>query len=148
MCRWTRLRARLSCGGFSLVEVMAALAIMSVALVAVMQLFSSSLNSTRRNEDVTLSLLHARTLLEEACAPGTAPADFSGEVFLESGLEAERSVDIVDTINEMDILDKRAGLDVDDDSEPALYRVTVRVTRPGGGAVQLKCVRAYYENPE
>jgi type II secretory pathway pseudopilin PulG len=107
---------------------MAALAIMSIALVAVMQLFSSSLRATARNEEVTISMLHARSLLEEACAPGPSPMDFEGTLMLDGGLEADRQV---------------VAIDVED--EPVLYEISITVERPTGGTVVLKCQRAYYE---
>ena len=116
--------------GFSLIEVMAALAILSIALVAVMQLFSSSLSTARRNEDVTVLMLQARALLEEACSPGPAPMDMEGILDLEGGLEAVRDVEALG-----------AG-----DGGPELYEISVTVVRPGGGKLRLTCTRAYHES--
>lgn len=128
MCMLTRSRVRRASRGFSLIEVMAALAILSVALVIVMQLFSSSLRTTLRNEEVTVSILHARSLLEEACAPGPAPDEFEGTITLEGGLEAVRDV---------------VALEVEEG--PLLYEISVTVSRPTGGQLRLACKRAFYD---
>ncbi len=128
MCMLTRSRVRRASAGFSLIEVMAALAILSVALVFVMQLFSSSLQTTLRNEQVTVSILHARSLLEEACAPGPSPEDFEGTITLDGDLEAVRDV---------------VTLEVDEG--PALYEISVTISRPNGGSLRLACKRAYYD---
>ncbi len=132
MCLLTRLRARRASRGFSLIEVMAALAILSIAIVAVMQLFSSSLSTTRRNEDVTVSMLHARALLEEACSAGPAPMDMEGIIDLEGGLEAVRDVEAIGA----------------EDGGPQLYEISVSVVHPGGGRSRLTCTRAYSEGAE
>ncbi len=128
MCLWTRSRARRASRGFSLIEVMAALAILSAALVVVMQLFSSSLRTTLRNEDATISILHARSLLEEACAPGPDPTEFEGTITLDGGLEAMRSV---------------VALEVEEG--PMLYEISVTINRSTGGALRLECTRAFYD---
>ena len=132
MCLLTRSRARRASRGFSLIEVMAALAILSIALVAVMQLFSSSLRTTRRNEDVTVALLQARALLEEACSPGPSPIDMEGRITLADGFEAVRDVEALG-----------AG-----DGGPELYEISVTVSRPGGRKLRLTCTRAYHEGSE
>ncbi len=129
MCLLTRSRARRASRGFSLIEVMAALAILSIALVAVMQLFSSSLRTTLRNEDVTVSMLQARALLEEACSPGPAPMDMEGSLDLGGGFEAVRNVEALGA----------------EDGGPELYEIAVTVVRPSGGELRLTCTRAYHE---
>lgn len=129
MCLLTRSRARRASRGFSLIEVMAALAILSIALVAVMQLFSSSLRTTRNNEDMTVSMLQARALLEEACSPGPSPMDMEGSVDLGGGFEAVRNVEALGV----------------EDGGPELYEISVTVVRPSGGKLRLTCTRAYYE---
>ena len=131
MCKLTRSRVRRACRGFSLIEVMAALAILSVALVFVMQLFSSSLRTTLRNEEVTVSILHARSLLEEACAPGPAPGEFEGTITLDGGLEAVRDVEALEV-----------------EGGPVLYEISVTVSRPTGGKLRLACKRAFYDEQQ
>jgi general secretion pathway protein I len=51
--------------GFTLLEVMVSLAILAVGLVAVMQLFSSSLRNAKISQDYTNAVFAARQKLEE-----------------------------------------------------------------------------------
>lgn len=52
-------------GGFTLVETLVAMMIMSIALVIVLQLFSGGLNSSQRSGAYTLAVFHAREKMEE-----------------------------------------------------------------------------------
>ncbi len=52
--------------GFTLLEVMVALAIMGMGLVLVMQLFAGGLRSVKVSEEYTMALLYARQKMEEA----------------------------------------------------------------------------------
>ncbi len=127
MCLWTRLRARRGLSGFSLIEVMAALAIMSVALVMVIQLFSSSLRTTRQAADVSHAVLVARSVLEESCA-------------LPNPLDAAGIYDMGENVSaEVVVLERPV------DSDPKLYEITVSVEGTGG-EFALSCVRAYHEH--
>ena len=55
--------------GFTLLEIMVALAIMAVALVTVMQLFSGALRSAKTSYDYTLAVVGAKEKMDEAiCA--------------------------------------------------------------------------------
>lgn len=128
MFRSTRSPERLGSGGFSLVEVIAALAILAVALVAVMQLFSSSLESTRRSDVTTRSLMYARALLEEACA-APDPREMEDSLDLEGGMRAVVSV-------------LPAG---DPDAKPERYTVTVELSAPSGETTTLSCLRVLHE---
>jgi Tfp pilus assembly protein PilV len=110
------------------VEVIAALAILGVALVAVVQLFSTSLESTRRAGLSTMSLMHARALLEEACS-APDPRGMGGSFDLEEGLHAERSV----------------GLLEDGGAGPSLYGVEVTVSAPSGEETRLSCKKVFHE---
>lgn len=51
--------------GFTLFEVIVAVAIMAVSLVMVMQLFSAGLRSARASCDYTRAVVHARDKMEE-----------------------------------------------------------------------------------
>jgi general secretion pathway protein I len=62
----TRDSAALQSKGFSLLEVMIALAILGIAVVAVFQLFSINLRTTRKAEDYTKAIFYARSLMDEA----------------------------------------------------------------------------------
>ncbi len=52
--------------GFTLLEVMVALAILGMGLVLVMQLFAGGLRSVKVSEEYTMALLYARQKMEEA----------------------------------------------------------------------------------
>ncbi|MDA8169720.1 MAG: prepilin-type N-terminal cleavage/methylation domain-containing protein [Nitrospiraceae bacterium] len=61
--------------GLSLLEVLVALAILGIGIVTLIQLYSSSLRSTRKSEDYTRALVYARDVLDEAYAmPGPPEA--------------------------------------------------------------------------
>lgn len=122
MFSWIGSRGRRASSGFSLVEIMAALAILSVALVLVIQLFSSSLRTTRHSADKSAAMLHARSLLEEACALPD-PESAGGILELDGGMRAEVLVE----------------------EDSGMYEITVSVEGPGGGYT-LSCARAYHEN--
>lgn len=52
--------------GFTLLEVMVALAILGMGLVLVMQLFAGGLRAVKVSEEYTMALLYARQKMEEA----------------------------------------------------------------------------------
>lgn len=52
--------------GFTLLEVMVALAIMGMGLVLIMQLFAGGLRSVKVSEDYTIGVLYARQKMEQA----------------------------------------------------------------------------------
>lgn len=54
--------------GFTLLEIMVSLAIMSIALVTVMQLFSGSLRSAKVSYDYSLAVIGAKRKMDEALA--------------------------------------------------------------------------------
>lgn len=68
--------------GFTLIEVLVALAILSLTLLAVLQAFGSGLEQERRAAASTARLLEARSLLDEA---GTAFPLAEREGYLASG---------------------------------------------------------------
>ena len=51
--------------GFTLIEVMVAMAIVAICLVAVMQLFSAGLKISRLSRDFTRAIVHAKYKMEE-----------------------------------------------------------------------------------
>lgn len=61
----TRSSALRRSSGFSLLEVMLALAILGIAVVAIFQLFSINLRSTQKAEDYTKAIFYARSMLDE-----------------------------------------------------------------------------------
>src|SRR5262245_48630237 len=75
--RTTRSQAR----GFTLVEVIVALAILGVLLVAAFQVASTSLEMTRRSDGQRISLLHARSLIDQlSSAEPLRQGEFKGDL--------------------------------------------------------------------
>lgn len=53
------------CDGFTLIETLVAMAILSISLVVIMQLFSGGLKSSRLSDNYTRAIFHAREKMEE-----------------------------------------------------------------------------------
>jgi len=53
------------CGGFTLLEVLVALALLSVALVAILQLFSANLRGIAISEDLAKAVMKAESAMRE-----------------------------------------------------------------------------------
>ena len=53
------------CDGFTLIETLVAMAILSISLVLILQLFSSGLKSSRLSDNYTRAIFHAREKMEE-----------------------------------------------------------------------------------
>ena len=71
-------------GGFTLLEVLVALAILGVAMVATLQALSGGLESTRRAKATAEALLLARSLLDQVgtevpLVAGTTTGDFNAD---------------------------------------------------------------------
>jgi prepilin-type N-terminal cleavage/methylation domain-containing protein len=120
------------CGGFSLLEVMVAAAILSVATVALFQLFSMGLRGTKKAEDYSRGLIIARSLLDEAYALKD-PSDAYFSTDFEEGFTAERNVEKIQS---------------DSESGSALYLITVSVTWQPSGNLTLKGKRFVLEEDE
>jgi general secretion pathway protein I len=68
--------------GFTLIEILVAMAILGICLVTILQLFSGGLRSSRISRDYTKAIFHAREkmteiLLFEELAEGTLEGDFA-----------------------------------------------------------------------
>lgn len=110
---------------------MVALAILGVAIVAVFQLFSISLRSTRKAEDYTKALFYARSLLDEAYSLHDLSRDpGKGSIEFTDGFEGARSV-VMKASSE--------------DERVKLYEITVTVTWPPKGSLTLSGFRTVYE---
>ena len=71
---------KLGTGGFTLIEVLVAVIILSVCLVVVMELFSGGLRSERVSDEYIRAIYHAREKMEDILtAPKLAPGSDSGE---------------------------------------------------------------------
>ena len=53
------------CDGFTLIETLVAMAILSISLVVILQLFSAGLKSSRLSDNYTRAIFHAREKMEE-----------------------------------------------------------------------------------
>jgi len=76
-------RGSLRCGnGFTLIETLVAIAILSISLVVILQLFSGGLKSSRLSDNYTRAVFHAREKMEEIFldgnfTDGTTEGEFS-----------------------------------------------------------------------
>ena len=104
--------------GFSLVELVAALAIFGIAVVAVLELTTTSLRATRVAEDGTRATFLAQAVLEETLAEGLL---LEGEQSGEFGAEFPNA-------------SWRCIIEQDADNDE-LYAVTVTVEWPGGDSM-------------
>ncbi len=116
--------------GFTLIEVLATVAIVGLSLALLFQLFGQGLRSTLRAEAVSQAAVYARTVMETALiVPNPENAAGSGD--LPGGLRYRVEVSPLERF--------------EDDS---LYRLTVQVEGDSGGRVRLSTVRSYYERDE
>lgn len=73
-----KLQARNIEKGFTLIEVMVAVAILAICLVAIMQLFSGGLRSSKMSKDYTRAVIYAKEKMEETLLkPASGSGDFS-----------------------------------------------------------------------
>jgi len=119
-----RRRAR----GFTLLEVIVAFTILSIALAALLQAFATGMKSLSAAQASATSVLHARSKLDEvgvslALKEGESSGEFEdGYVWKVRIARAGGDDDVVDPI-------------------ALAYRVEVEVTGPGGGALTLTTLR-------
>ncbi len=135
--RWHGHSAR----GFSLMEVVVALAILGTAIAALIQLYAQGLRTTKKTSDYSTALVYARSYLDEAYAQPEVKA--GEETFqLPGDFKAERTISLLRGGSQPQY---RGG------SQPqeglALYEITVTVTWPPAGKVVLKGLRGMYEGP-
>jgi prepilin-type N-terminal cleavage/methylation domain-containing protein len=116
--------------GFTLAEVLVALAILGVLLVAAFQVSSTGLEIVGRSEAQRISLLHARSLIEElGSVVGLRAGEFSGE--FPDGARWQGNVRLYES-------PWNAALA---ETPLQLYEVSVTVTSARGDAVSLKTLR-------
>ncbi len=113
-------------------EVMVALAIMSVSVVAVFQLYSLGLRSVQKADDYTHALLHAQAMLDEAYALPD-PSDASDTREEEKRYKMARDVVVVSE---------------SEDRKTKLYRITVTAAWPPAGKLSLTGLRSVYAPQE
>jgi len=113
-------------------EVMVAMAIMAVAVVAVFQLYSRALRSTKKAEDYTKAIFYARSMLDEAYSLSDL-SDASGSKEYEKYYTVSRQVEIKSE---------------SEDNKAKLYEIMVTVTWPPSGALKIKGLRSVYAPEE
>lgn len=104
--------------GLSLLEVIVALAILGTGILAVIQLYSGSLRNTKRASDLSIILIHARSVMDEAYMGTEAPVP--ERVEFDDGAVAERQVNIIE---------EGQGYTV--------YSISVHVSMPGYQGLEL-----------
>ena len=131
-------QARLNKGGFTLLEIMVALAIMAVGLVTIMQLFSGAMRSAKVSYDYSLAVIAAKQVMDRALSPvkledfdeldkaGGFERDFLSDFRYE--LEGPTLYTLPDEL-QRNIEDKNESFD---DLEWKLYQLTVRVLWEAG----------------
>ncbi|MBI5409260.1 MAG: type II secretion system protein, partial [Nitrospirae bacterium] len=77
--------------GFTLLEVIVAITVLSICLVLVMQLFSGGLRASRTSCDYTRAVVHAKDKIEELETSSDAPVPESGE--FEDGFKWDTEVE-------------------------------------------------------
>lgn len=132
----TRSRENRSSSGFSLLEVIVALFILSVGILALAQLFSTSLRSVERSDRHSRADAYARSLLEEAYAMQDIQ-DVDGTFDLKDGFKATRSAQELST-EELDVSDRKVSL----------YEIRVVITWPPNGHLELAGKKTVYEKPK
>lgn len=95
--------------GFTLIETLVAVMILSISLVVIMQLFSGGLKSNKISNDYSYGIFHAREKMEELLlAEELLPGSYSGE--FDDGYHWQATIDIVEetdaTEEEIKILEK------------------------------------------
>lgn len=144
--RSTLLPAGRKSDGFSLIEVIVALVILSVGVVALVDLFSSSLRTVRKSEDYSRALLHARALLDEAYASSDIEG-LDGFIEFEDGMSAERTAALVSTVEGGESVTE-TSLGNPAPVEVSIYEIRVRVSWPPSGSLELSGTKAVYEGEE
>jgi Tfp pilus assembly protein PilV len=113
-------------------EVMVALAIMSVSLVAVFQLYSLALRSIKKADDYTHAVLYARSTMDEAYAIAD-PTEASGSKEIGGAYKVARDVTLLSS---------------SEDGKTKLYEITVTVSWSPSGNFRIKGLRCINESKE
>lgn len=107
--------------GFSLLEVMVAVAILGISVVALFQVFSAGLRGTKKVDYYTRALIIGRSLMDEAYAVSD-PEELTGVEEFDGGFTARREVTELSS----------------DDLKGILYLIVVEVKWKGKGNLILR----------
>lgn len=113
------LLARRNLSGFSLIEVIAALFIVSVAVSAALGLLSGSLRAVSKTSNYSRALVHARSMMEESLA-------------VDDPTELDETVALPDDMTGIRKVRTPSG-----DGQIILYEISVTVEWPPSGSVSL-----------
>lgn len=137
---WRSPLALRSSRGFSLIEVIAALAILSVAIVALVELYTSSLRTTGKSYMHTMGTVYARSMMEEALATNDMDTLMEVDMDLGGGFRGSRSAEEIPA----DALALSVPAE-DGEAEELLpmddgktYLITVTVNWPPSGGMTLR----------
>ena len=145
---WRSPQALRSSKGFSLIEVIAALAILSVAIVALIELYSASLRTTGKSYMHTVGTVYARSMMEEALSGTDMDSLLEVDVELGDGFKGSRSAEVVpeeelalspitsEEGTETELIPMSAG---------TTYLITVTVSWPPSGGTTLRAYKTVYE---
>ena len=125
------LPARLRSRGFSLFEVIVAISLLSIAVAAIIQVYSINLNSTRKADLYTRAIIHARSVMDETLSS-------------EELDEASGSEDIDD---QFEIIKSITILPVEDDDLVETYEIIVNVSWHGG-SIELKSQKSILKSSD
>ncbi len=113
------LRARQNSSGFSLIEVLAALFIVSVAVSAALGLMSGSLRGVSKTSNYSRALVHAHSMMEESLAVSN-PTELDETVEFEGNFMGMREVHTPSV-----------------DNQVVLYEISITVQWPPSGSLSL-----------
>ena len=123
------LRALRNSGGFSLIEVLAALFILGVAAATVLGVFSTNLRVIKKSEDHIHATIHARSLLDEVLSMEDITKAGGGAIDLEG---------IYKGMIEVESMGRSEG-------GVEMYEIIVTVQWPPSGSVVLRSRKAVVE---
>jgi type II secretion system protein I len=124
----TRRSALHQSRGFSLLEVMVALAILGLAVVAIFQLYSINLRTTQKAEDYSKAIFYARSMMDEAYS-FVDPSDAADVEEYEKKYKVTREVSLHAE---------------SENGKVKLYDIIVTVSWPPSGNFRIKGLRAVY----